>query len=161
MRSTLTLTWLLTATLAPVSYGMGEIVEFSGRMKCQGDCECSGMPDCPCSLSCPMATSSCAPGFTQVCQESEGNCPPGMGPLCSSSPPITTTTTTLPPPVTVSGEKKTGVKVNCGGVDFTCTLTTTYKDDCSKVTKVTPSCKPKKNVRKNRSHLIQRRVVVR
>lgn len=145
------LIWLVTTGLLPKVYcETEEVIQYSGSMSCQGECSCSGLPDCPCSLSCPMATSLCAPGFTQVCQQTNEKCPPGMVALCPQKPttttPTTTTTTTPSPPKSISGEKVSNQKVSCGSTTFKCSFTANYVDNCSKVTKVTPSCTPKKKL---------------
>merc|ERR1711990_538375 len=120
----------------------------SGTMQCQ--CECAS--DCTSGDSvicdCPEPAFACAPGFTQVCPLDAGACPAGMSPKCPGgwAPPTTTTTTTTTPapPALVTEQFDIG-QVKCGKVKYQCKMTATFMDDCSSVTKVVPSCSPKKS----------------
>merc|ERR1712240_829206 len=89
----------------------------SGTMQCQCSCasDCTSGDSVTCD--CPEPAYACAPGFTQVCPLDAGACPAGMSPKCpgGGAPPTTTTTTTTTPAPPAL------------------------------VTKVVPSCSPKKS----------------
>merc|ERR1711936_781105 len=118
-----------------------------------GQCQCECGSDCTSgdlvTCDCPEPAFACAPGFTQVCPLDAGACPTGMSPKCpgGGAPPTTTTTTTTTPapPAMVTGEVVDIGQVKCGKVKYQCKMTVTYMDDCSTVSKVSPSCTPKKS----------------
>merc|ERR1711962_9758 len=120
----------------------------SGTMQCQCSCasDCTSGDSVTCD--CPEPAYACAPGFTQVCPLDAGACPAGMSPKCpgGGAPPTTTTTTTTTPapPALVTEQFDIG-QVKCGKVKYQCKMTATFMDDCSSVTKVVPSCSPKKS----------------
>merc|ERR1711971_466162 len=122
------LSGLWAALLMMVVTGVVQGQDYSGSMQCQ--CECAS--DCtsgdPVTCDCPEPAFACAPGFTQVC-------PPTT---------TTTTTTTQTPPAIISETVNIG-QVKCGKVKYQCKMTVTHMDDCSMVSKVTPSCSPKKS----------------
>jgi len=123
--------------------------DYSGTMQCQCECgsDCTSGDSVTCD--CPEPAFACAPGFTQVCPLDAGACPTGMSPKCpgGGAPPTTTTTTTTTPapPAMVTGEVVDIGQVKCGKVKYQCKMTVTYMDDCSTVSKVSPSCTPKKS----------------
>merc|ERR1712226_854331 len=118
--------------------------DYSGTMQCQCECgsDCTSGDSVTCD--CPEPAFACAPGFTQVCPLDAGACPTGMSPKCpgGGAPP---TTTTPAPPAMVTGEVVDIGQVKCGKVKYQCKMTVTYMDDCSTVSKVSPSCTPKKS----------------
>jgi len=142
------LSGLWAAFLMTVVTGVVQGQDYSGNMQCE--CECAS--DCtsgdPVTCDCPEPAFACAPGFTQVCPLSAGACPAGMSPKCpgGGAPPTTTTTTTTTqaPPAIISETVNIG-QVKCGKVKYQCKMTVTHMDDCSMVSKVTPSCSPKKS----------------
>merc|ERR1711887_200890 len=142
------LSGLWAALLMMVVIGVVQGQDYGGTMQCQ--CECAS--DCtsgdPVTCDCPEPAFACAPGFTQVCPLTAGACPAGMSPKCpgGGAPPTTTTTTTTTPapPALVTEQFDIGL-VKCGKVKYQCKMTATFMDDCSSVTKVVPSCSPKKS----------------
>merc|ERR1711892_1320875 len=135
---------LLVVLLGPTETQGEDVLAFKNSQNCQCECECPTPGDnkCLCDCACPRPGSSCGPGFTQVCPSPDGNCPKAYMPLCPED--LLPASRADVPEVQDRLDFSIKHDVKCGKTKFKCTFKVDIAEDCSAVTKVTPSCSPKK-----------------
>merc|ERR1711892_1466356 len=137
---------LLVVLLGPTETQGEDVLAFKNSQNCHCECECPTPGDnkCLCDCACPRPGSSCGPGFTQVCPSPDGNCPEAYMPLCPEDL-LPAGRADVP---AVEDRLGFSIKhdVKCGKTKFKCTFKVDIAEDCSAITKVTPSCSPKRRI---------------